>query len=197
MEASIVQSTFGSLSMWHFTISDVDRSTTLLQQSHAGRYSRRCMAHYAESNAQGASNLLWALSTMRHRPSEEFANRMQHVLLSQIKAAPETVHPQNIGDMIQALAVLRLPLVDGLAAECEAWVAKNIEVLLPNHILAYLNVRGPLSMRFIGTCLQPRAHSVSFAEPQSWFSASQLGGHCLRHTDFALQNFRVSSSACT
>ena len=98
---------------------------------------------HADATAQNASNLMWALSTMRHRPSETFAYSMQNILLAQMSAAPQTIHPQNVGDMIQALAVLRLQLVDNFLSACDSWVSANIKMLLPNHILAYLNVRRP------------------------------------------------------
>ena len=88
---------------------------------------------------------MWALSTMRHRPSEEFSNDLQQILLSAVKDDPDQVHPQNIGDLVQALAVLRLPVVEGLLPACEDWMVKNIDSLLPLHVFAYLNVRSQLA----------------------------------------------------
>ena len=91
--------------------------------------------------AQNASNLLWALSTMRYRPSADFSDRLQTILLDTLQKQPDKIHPQNIGDLVQALAVLRLQPKDGLLDACAAWMEGHVNLLLPNHILAYLNVR--------------------------------------------------------
>jgi hypothetical protein len=95
---------------------------------------------HAGANAQNACNLLWAMSTTRVRPSATFTRRMQQILLNTI-----TKEPQNIGDMVQALAVLRRPAVEGLLDACDGWMRSHCRLLLPNHILAYLNVRFALS----------------------------------------------------
>ena len=92
---------------------------------------------------QNACNLAWALSVMRHRPSVPFFDSLQLKLQAALREEPSTVHPQNIGDMLQALAVLRMPLAGELAEDCRAWMRDNVQRLLPNHILAYLNVRPP------------------------------------------------------
>ena len=44
---------------------------------------------------------------------------------------------------LQGLAVLRLDTVPGLDEACTAWMRKHTPLLLPNHILAFLNVRAP------------------------------------------------------
>ena len=41
---------------------------------------------------------------------------------------------------VQALAVLRLEPREGLLAACDEWMSSNIALMLPNHIVAYLNV---------------------------------------------------------
>lgn len=43
---------------------------------------------------------------------------------------------------LQALAVLRLEALPGLEEASAAWMQQHLPLLLPNHILAYLNVRG-------------------------------------------------------
>jgi hypothetical protein len=70
-------------------------------------------------------------------------NMLQNTLLTHLEKSPEVIHPQNIGDMVQALAVLRIPAHEKLLPACSAWMKDHIKLLLPNHILAYLNVRAP------------------------------------------------------
>ena len=110
---------------------------------------------------QNATNLAWALSTMRHQPSGAFSERLQAILLDGIKKDPDHIHPQNIGDMLQALAVLRLPCIDGLEEACEAWMRAHVQVLLPHHILAYLNVRPRLCSARPPTACLLRARALS------------------------------------
>lgn len=95
----------------------------------------------AGTTAQNACNLLWALSTMRFQPSAKFSQMLQRVLLNAFDNAPHSIHPQNIGDMMQSIAVLRLQAHKGLLGACDAWMRRHVEFLLPSHILAYLNVR--------------------------------------------------------
>jgi hypothetical protein len=99
----------------------------------------------AGSTAQNVCNLAWALSTMRFQPSPKFSQMLQTVLLKFLNKAPHTIHPQNIGDMLQSIAVLRLHVHKDLLAACDAWMRLHVGFLLPNHILAYLNVRISLS----------------------------------------------------
>lgn len=39
--------------------------------------------------------------------------------------------------------MLRLEPREGLLEQCEAWMLANTSIMLPNHIVAYLNVRPP------------------------------------------------------
>lgn len=57
----------------------------------------------------------------------------------------DKVHPQNIGDALQALAALRIAARPALREACAEWMRRNERALLPAHILAYLNVRSRLA----------------------------------------------------
>ena len=85
--------------------------------------------------------MAWAMSMMRYRPSEDFAAFMQTTLRDLIVSQPRSIHPQNIGDMVQALAVMRYTPQPGFLKASETWMRANLHRLLPNHIMAYLNVR--------------------------------------------------------
>lgn len=136
---------------------------------------------------QNACNLAWALSVMRHRPSVPFFNGLQLKLQKALRDAPATVHPQNVGDMLQALAVLRMPLADGLASDCRAWMVDNVARLLPNHILAYLNVRAlHLDYKFchhlhiVSVC-----SCVHVVQPCMWRSVCREASPCAAHDRIA------------
>jgi hypothetical protein len=90
---------------------------------------------------QNACNLLWALASFRHRPSDAFSMFLQDRIRQSLQQSPAIVHPQNIGDTLQALAALRVPAQLELMQACAVWMRDNQRILLPNHILAYLNVR--------------------------------------------------------
>jgi hypothetical protein len=113
---------------------------------------------------QNASNLLWALSTMRFRPGPEFAARLQAVLLEGLRDEPDSIHPQNIGDVVQALAVLRLEPIEGLEEACDKWMRNHVQLLLPNHILSYLNVRPGLNLPRLHRRRAPRTLSRRLAK---------------------------------
>lgn len=78
---------------------------------------------------------------MRFQPSEQFATFLQTTLERVIVKQPRTIHPQNIGDMVQALAVMRREPQQRLLDASDTWMRANVHRLLPNHTVAYLNVR--------------------------------------------------------
>ena len=96
---------------------------------------------HAGTNAQNVCNMAWAMSMMHYQPSQKFANFMQRTLHIHITQSPRSIHPQNIGDMVQAMAVMRRAPQESLLVAAEDWMRANVHRLLPNHIVAYLNVR--------------------------------------------------------
>eukprot|EP00892_Ulva_mutabilis_P001551 jgi/Ulvmu1/11397/UM075_0059.1 len=144
---------------------------------------RQPQEFWTDTTAQNACNAVWAMSMMRFRPSTQLSDFMQGVLLATLEGDPAAVHPQNIGDMVQALAVLRLEPREGLLEACEAWMRAHIALVLPNHIVAYLNglgLMGRLSHaqyeRF-GSALRAGLDTASDAEQQVF--AQRL--YVLRH----------------
>lgn len=81
------------------------------------------------------------MSMMRFQPSEQFATFLQTTLQRIIEQEPRSIHPQNIGDMVQALAVMRREPQAALLSTADRWMRSNVHRLLPNHTVAYLNVR--------------------------------------------------------
>lgn len=70
----------------------------------------------ADATPQNVCNAAWAMSMMRFRPQQAFAERLQRVLHEALDAAPAVLHPQNIGDMVQA-RLLAPPVVHLPAAQ--------------------------------------------------------------------------------
>lgn len=81
------------------------------------------------------------MSMMRFQPSEQFASFIQRTLQQKVMHHPREIHPQNIGDMVQALAVMRCEPQKTLLSTADRWMRANTRKLLPNHTVAYLNVR--------------------------------------------------------
>lgn len=101
----------------------------------------------AEAHAQNVCNCIWAMSIMRFQAEEAFTDFLQATLHTTLEQQPGTIHPQNIGDMVQALAVMRRKPHPGLLAACDRWMSRHSHMLLPNHLVAYLNVRPSPSLQ--------------------------------------------------
>lgn len=78
---------------------------------------------------------------MRFQPSQKFSHFFQTTLHHWIDTQPKLIHPQNIGDMVQALAVMRREPSQTLLYAADKWMHVNVHLLLPSHIVAYMNVR--------------------------------------------------------
>jgi hypothetical protein len=96
--------------------------------------------------------MAWAMSMMRFQPSAEFSHFLQQTLQRHIMHYARTIHPQNIGDMVQALAVMRREPWPALLEGADKWMRSNKHRLLPNHTVAYLNVRRFMYMQSARVC---------------------------------------------
>jgi len=88
---------------------------------------------------QNACNLAWGMAQLRHRPAPAFADRLQARLLAGLTASPAAIHPQNVGDMLQAIGTWRYAPAPGLLEASHAWMLAHTHLLVANHALAYLN----------------------------------------------------------